>query len=603
MIDQLPQPTAFVSTTFELVSASKSWLEYFDFLPLEKKGKTIFDFFNPTEHHFWESCLKKCFNGETELQTKSILPDSQSERWFESFNVPWYDDGKNIIGAIIQIRDITQRLEHKFEYEKLQSVLEEQSEVAKVGTWEYNVFTDTLYWSRMTKKIYGVDVNYAPNIDETINYFTQGHHRNTFAMLWHKGVNRGESWSKKLKLTTYDAQEKWVIATGKPLYKNGVITHLTGTFQDVTERVEQQIKTKENEQLLRTLVDSLPLNVYIKDHESKKIFANRAECDYLGIKRIEDVVGVSDESFFDEKSVKTSRDEDLQVIKNKMPIIGKRTHLVKKDGTDTEFLTHKIPLLNFEGECKRIVGTSMDLTEIIQKENQLSDLLRLTSIQNKKLINFAHVISHNLRSHSANLSMLLDFLVEETKENEKEKILKMLIEASNNLMETLGDLNEVVDINSNKHIEKESLNLCNEINKVSQNLSELIKRNHAKIKNDVSDGIYIKAIPAYLENILQNLLTNSIKYKHPERIPIISLNAQQKDEEIILSITDNGLGIDMEKHGEKLFNMYKTFHSHSDGKGFGLHLTKNQIEAMGGSITATSEVNKGSTFNICFKNE
>ena len=602
LVKQLPQPTAFINTSFELVCASKTWMDYFEFSPHEIEGKQVLDLFGQQESH-WKYCLENCLAGEKEFGIENVVSSGGKERWFEWTNVPWYDEQENIMGVIIQIDDITKRLENELKYEKLENLLRDQSEITKVGTWEYTISSDSLFWSDMTKEIHEVPLDFEPNMDSAINFYEQGHSRNTIAMLAHNGIHRGESWSQKLKLVTSKGKVKWVIAAGKPLYKEGKVTRLIGTFQDITEQVEQQNKTKENEQLLRTLVDNLPLNLYIKDQESRKVLVNKAECEYLGVEDQEQLLGKSDFDLYDENIAQISRDEDLQVMKTKKPIIGKRTINIKRDGASTSFLTSKIPLLNLEGECKGLIGISLDISEIIQKENQLSDLINVTAIQNKKLINFAHIVSHNLRSHTANFSMLVDFLTKEEEESEKERILEMLTKASDNLMDTLENLNEVVDISTNVNLEKKALNLNEQINRVQENLTAFLHQNKVVIDNQISDRVYVKAVPAYLESIILNLLTNSVKYQNPNKDPKITLTTEKKEDQIIFNVEDNGLGIDMEKYGKKLFGMYKTFHNNSDARGIGLYITKNQIEAMGGTIMASSEVNKGSTFSVYFKDE
>lgn len=603
LVKQLPQPTAFINASFELVCASDSWLDYFEFSGHEVVGKLIFNIFDQQEKGYWKSCLESCLIGEKEFGIQNTISSVGKEQWFEWTNVPWYDEQENIIGVILHIKDISKRLEQEIKFEKLENLLKDQSEIAKVGTWEYHINEDYLYWCKMTKKIHEVPNDFKPTIDDAINFYKQGHSRNTIAMLAHNGIHRGESWSEKLQLITSKGNEKWIITAGKPLYKDGEVTRLIGTFQDITEQVQQEKKTKENEKLLRTLIDNLPLNLYIKDSESRKVLVNKAECDYLGVKDPNELIGRSDFDLYDEDIAQVSRDEDLQVIKTKKPIIGKRTTNIKKDGKATSFLTSKIPLLDLEGECSGLIGISMDISEIIQKENQLSDLINVTAIQNKKLINFAHIVSHNLRSHTANFSMLVDFLAKEDEESEKERILEMLTKASDNLMDTLENLNEVVDISTNVNLEKKPLNLNEQINRVLENLTAFLRQNKAIVDNKISDKVSVKAVPAYLESIILNLLTNSVKYQHPDRTPKITLTTEKHEDRIIFKVEDNGLGIDMEKYGKKLFGMYKTFHSNQDARGIGLYITKNQIEAMGGSILAHSEVNRGSTFNVYFRDE
>jgi signal transduction histidine kinase len=108
------------------------------------------------------------------------------------------------------------------------------------------------------------------------------------------------------------------------------------------------------------------------------------------------------------------------------------------------------------------------------------------------------------------------------------------------------------------------------------------------------------AVPAYLQSIALNFITNAIKYRHPDRPAIVSIDAKKMDKWIILSVADNGIGIDLEQHGHKLFGMYKTFHGNSDARGIGLFITKNQIEAMGGKVEVESTAGFGTKFNIYF---
>ncbi|MEP3444074.1 MAG: PAS domain-containing sensor histidine kinase, partial [Flavobacteriaceae bacterium] len=393
-----------------------------------------------------------------------------------------------------------------------------------------------------------------------------------------------------------------VAAGGKAIRKDGKIVKLLGTFQDVHDQVIAETKTKESEELLSTLIDNLPINVYIKDKESRKILVNKTECDYIGT-TAKHIIGKSDFDLYDPKIAQISRDEDLEVMRTLKPMVGIETINIRKDGRSTNFLTSKIPLKDSDGKAYGLIGMSMDITHIKQKEDELRNLINITAIQNKKLTNFAHIVSHNLRSHSANFSMLLDFLVREEEEKEKGRIMKMLTHASDNLLDTLENLNEVVDISTNVNLDKKPLKLKESIHKVQQNLAAFLEKNKVEFVNQVPSNLSVKSVPAYLESIILNLVTNAVKYRDPNRNPIISLKAKKQDKSILLSIEDNGLGIDLNRYGGKIFGMYKTFHKKKDARGLGLYIIKNQIEAMGGSITVNSEVNKGTTFNVYFNEE
>ncbi|MBT8222886.1 MAG: PAS domain S-box protein, partial [Eudoraea sp.] len=370
--------------------------------------------------------------------------------------------------------------------------------------------------------------------------------------------------------------------------------------QDVTEIKYKEKQVNEEKQLLRTLIDNLPLNVYIKDLDSNKVLVNKAELDYCGLKDHAEVIGKGDEEFYDATSVNISREEDLTVMTTLTPMLGKETINVKKDGKVTTFLTSKFPLIGEDGKAKGLIGISMDISDLKRKEKELQDLISVTSVQNKQLINFAHIVSHNLRSHSANFSMLLEFLVDETDEKEKENLIKMLTEASDNLLETLENLNEVVAISTNVNLEKKPVNLGKKVSNVQQNLAAFLKKNNAQVLNEIPHNTLVKVVPAYLDSILMNFITNSVKYKSPDRDPVVELSVEHNQDYTVLKITDNGLGIDLDKYGEKLYGMYKTFHDKPDARGIGLYITKNQIEAMNGKIAVESEVGKGTTFNIYF---
>lgn len=375
---------------------------------------------------------------------------------------------------------------------------------------------------------------------------------------------------------------------------------LIGTFQDIHEQVEAHTKTIDNEKLLRTLIDNLPVNVYIKDTESRKVLINKAECEYLGVNDPKEIIGKNDFDLYPLEAARKSRAEDLKVMNTLKPVIGKETKKTTLDGKVTSFLSSKIPLLNSKGIAYGIVGISLDITRLKEKEKELRNIINIASVQNKKLLNFAHIVSHNLRSHSANFSMLLNFLENEEDENEKTKIVEMLTKASNNLLETLDNLNEVVSINTNTNIEIKELPLNDKILDTKQNLSSLLSNNNATIENNVPEDFMVHSVPAYLDSILTNFISNAVKYKHPERDAKVILSAEKKDNYSILTIADNGLGINLEKYGKKLFGMYKTFHDHKDARGIGLYLTKNQIDAMNGKVEVSSVVGKGTEFKIFF---
>jgi PAS domain S-box-containing protein len=256
---------------------------------------------------------------------------------------------------------------------------------------------------------------------------------------------------------------------------------------------------------------------------------------------------------------------------------------------------------NGNGKPLHFISQLTDISKVKAAEYEIKSVLEVTSDQNRRLLNFAHIVSHNLRSHSGNLSMLLNFIETDVDEQSRQELFKMFRHAASNLQETIGHLNEVVAVNTSITENLTSINLRKAIHGAVGNVEALLKAADAICINEVHHDVFIDAIPAYLDSILLNFLTNAIKYHSPDRKPVIVLRATAEENQVILSIEDNGVGIDLKANRDKIFGMYKTFHTNKDARGIGLFITKNQIEAMSGKVTVESELGKGTTFKIHFK--
>ena len=147
----------------------------------------------------------------------------------------------------------------------------------------------------------------------------------------------------------------------------------------------------------------------------------------------------------------------------------------------------------------------------------------------------------------------------------------------------------------------EEFSLVSIIDKTLAQLSITVDDNEVKINYEFNRAPLVTFTGSYLESIFINLFTNSLKYKSHQRKLKIDISSTNTEEYTIVKFKDNGIGIDVEKHREKLFKLYQRFHDNSDGKGLGLYLVKSQMEALGGTIDIESQVGKGTTFILKFK--
>ena len=136
---------------------------------------------------------------------------------------------------------------------------------------------------------------------------------------------------------------------------------------------------------------------------------------------------------------------------------------------------------------------------------------------------------------------------------------------------------------------------------IMYDLKALINSAEILINTDFSEAPSIFFDANYLESILLNLMSNSIKFASSERKLQINLKTKIEDDYIILEFSDNGIGMDMERVKDRIFGLYQRFHERSDSKGIGLYLIHSQVTALGGKISVSSKVNEGTTFYIKFK--
>jgi len=243
----------------------------------------------------------------------------------------------------------------------------------------------------------------------------------------------------------------------------------------------------------------------------------------------------------------------------------------------------------------------IDITIMKEAEKNLNNSLQIVTEQNKRLLNFSYIVSHNLRSHTSNIESIISLIESAESEEERKEMMHLLKSVSNSLDETMKHLNEVVNINTNVNLVTKPLNLNKYIGKAKEVLSEQIQSNKVSFISNIPDDAFINYNSAYLESILYNLISNAIRYKHPQRKIIITINLHKQNDKDVIEVSDNGIGIDLIRNADKIFGMYKTFSNNSDARGIGLFITKNQVDAMGGSITVDSIVNVGTTFKIYTK--
>jgi signal transduction histidine kinase len=253
-------------------------------------------------------------------------------------------------------------------------------------------------------------------------------------------------------------------------------------------------------------------------------------------------------------------------------------------------------------EQQNVTITQHNTALVQEVDSHTTYLFRANTVlkeRNGQLEQFAYIISHNLRGPLSRIQGLASIMDLVDSPAEIHDIAKKMSHSTMDLDRVIRDLSLMIDI---PHVDQNAfseINLIDIVTKVINLLTADIQQSGATINTNLRET-KLRTLPSYLESILFNLLQNAIKYRSPERKPIITISSYKMDGQFMLEIEDNGLGIDTQQHMPNLFMPYKRFHLHVEGRGLGLYLVRARVEALKGKIEIESHVNSGTRFRMSF---
>lgn len=511
------------------------------------------------------------------------------------------DENGEVIGVDGIMRDITERKRAELKLEKTHSFYNQILSNTSEGIYVVDREMRYIYWNSMMEKISGFrekDV-LGKTPEKLFHHVRDNNIIKSIQQALNGETNRSPDYHYHIKET---GKSGWVQAFYTPLWNGeGEIESALVAISDITDRKAAEKKLRESDETLTKLSEQVPGAIY-----QFQQFPGGTSCFPFASKAFFYVYELYPEE------VKNQSANVLQRID-----IADRARVINSINNSFQTLKYweedyrvNLPergLRWLRGRArpeKQADGSVIwhgyisDITDKKQNEHELNRTLDIVSDQNSRLTNFAHIVSHNLRNHAGNISSLLSLYEAENTEEEKEQLLNYLNMASRRLNEAIQDLNEIIDQQSGAERAAARINIHDYIHKIKEILSTDIIVNNVTFETTVPKDVEIEYNPAYLESILLNLISNAIKYRHPDRAPVVRIDLSFSRKTPLLTIRDNGLGIDLEKHQAKLFGMYNTFHGNENSKGIGLYITKNQVESLGGSIVVESEIDKGTTFTI-----
>jgi PAS domain S-box-containing protein len=216
-----------------------------------------------------------------------------------------------------------------------------------------------------------------------------------------------------------------------------------------------------------------------------------------------------------------------------------------------------------------------------------------------ELMQFNYIVSHNLRGPVASIMGAFNLITTSLDESEKNEAIEYIGQAVEKLDTLIRDLNVILSTKSKLNEKVETFSVAEVLADIEHLLDEQLKATHASIVVDITPKANsVHSIRGYIQSCLYNLISNSIKYHHPKNKPRINVKVWKEYQTTYFQVADNGIGIDMDKYDQRIFGLYQRFDTQTEGKGLGLHMTKIQIESLGGTVTVTSKPGKGSVFTL-----
>ena len=471
--------------------------------------------------------------------------------------------------------------------------------------WDWDLKTGGFIWNKGIQEVFGYKKEDVGNNLQW--WFDKIHPEDSLKMsvkLYSFIEQKIEKWQDHYRFTCADGTHKYVFDRGfLVMDENRNVIRMIGAIQDISKQKQEEQRLK----LLETVITQTKDSVIITesgdadDAIPKIVFVNPAFTKMTGYTANE-VVGKSALVFMNKFSVRKDIKKLAEALKKKEEFIFESLNTRKNKEQYWVSIT-MIPITDKDNQHSHWISIQRDISVEKEREKEREQLISELTQNNKDLKQFSYITSHNLRAPLSNLTGLLNLIEDIPFENEELKeIINGFSKSTAQLNETINDLVNVIIIKDSPSIQKEDTIIKNVFENVFNQLSFLISLKKPIIKMELNNDETINLNKSYIESILLNLMTNSLRYLDPKRQLKIWISSKKSHTETILTFKDNGIGIDLVRNKDKIFGLYQRFHDYPDSKGLGLYLVKSQVESMGGSISVESQVNEGTTFTIIFKN-
>lgn len=478
------------------------------------------------------------------------------------------------------------------------NLLQEAQLLANVGNWNVDVVKNNIFWSEGTRIIYGVDEHFKPNFEAFIHRIHPEDREETVALIM-KSRQTGETIKHRFRIIRSDGIIRVLNNITKFQFdKEDKLIRIYGISQDITELDQIEETLRRSEANIKTIFDNADTAYILIDSELNIVSFNKLAQQFFH-HRLQSVLaeGNSIVGYF------PAQEQDSLCKSLDKVLAGESIHFESKyargNFDEKWYALSYVPVHFSSKNISGIIISATDITAQKRSEQNTKALVENLQKKNNDLNQFAYIISHNLRAPIVKILGLAGLFSSQNDFKDNKIIVDYIADEVNRLDSVINDLNEIITIRDVQFIAtKDMVVFANKLKLITEVFKQEIEQLHITISTHFGIAKMV-TVKAYLYSILYNLISNAIKYRSPQRVLHIHVQTEEENGMVKLSVRDNGMGIDLEKNGDKLFGLYNRFNSKNiAGRGIGLYLVKTQVEALNGKLSLESIVDQGTTFYI-----
>jgi PAS domain S-box-containing protein len=351
--------------------------------------------------------------------------------------------------------------------------------------------------------------------------------------------------------------------------------------------------------MFKSIFDSAPDAVIVVDSTRQIILANKRMKELFGYTE-EEIIGKTVE-FLIPNRLKEKHISHRNKYHQKPEVreMGASQELLALHKNGHEFYV-EISLSPIKTENGNLVSAAIrDVSDKVMVNKKLKETINNLQRKQRELEEFSYVASHDLKAPLTNLMSLVKMLAEDGIVSEEGSlVLEKAQTVVNTIHSRLNALNKVIAETGSHALERQALNFEEVLQKILVELSEIIKDTETNITFNFNELTTIDYPPHHLHSILLNMITNAIRYKKENEAQQIHIKTIVQEDNAVLIIKDKGMGMDLSMGSDKIFGLFKRYHTHVEGQGIGLYIVKSMIQSNGGHIDVDSEPGIGTTFKI-----